>query len=62
MRYVSGDPINQEKFMPHQYLWSLALALIPAGLLLRATAVRAARPAPVPLTIDRSSQGRRDQR
>jgi hypothetical protein len=48
--------------MLHQYLWSLALALLPAGLLMRALALHAAQSRPVPVTVDRSSEGQGGQR
>jgi hypothetical protein len=48
--------------MLHQYLWSLALAFIPAGLLMRALALREAQTRPVPVTVDRSSEGRTGHR
>jgi hypothetical protein len=41
--------------MLHQYLWTLALALIPAGILLRLFSSREQAPRPVPIESRRSS-------
>jgi hypothetical protein len=41
--------------MLHQLLWSLAVALIPAGLMLRALGLASRERQPVPIEIERSS-------
>jgi hypothetical protein len=48
--------------MPHQYLWSLALALVPAALILRALGFFDAKPEQVPIEIDRSDEEDTDPR
>ena len=50
----SADLTTQEYFMLHQYLWTIALALIPAGILVRLFGSREQGPRPVPIESRRS--------